>query len=151
VFRGNNEINMDAKGRMAIPTRYRDLLSSVCGGRLVATIDTEDKCLFIYPDEEWQIVEDKLRKLPTFNPTTRRYQRLLIGHAKDMELDSSGRLLIPPELRDYAGLTKRVVLVGQGLRFELWDSESWAAKRDEMLAEDLDVSAIPEEMQYLSL
>jgi MraZ protein len=151
VFRGNSEINMDAKGRMAIPTRYRDLLSAVCGGRLVATIDTEDKCLLIYPDEEWQIVEDKLRKLPTFNPTTRRYQRLLIGHAKDMELDGSGRLLIPPELRDYAGLTKKVVLVGQGLRFELWDSESWAAKRDEMLAEDLDMSAIPEEMQSLSL
>lgn len=155
VFRGNNEINMDAKGRMAIPARYRDVLSSDFDGRLVVTIDPQqiiaDRCLMVYPEARWIKTEEKLRNLSTFDPAARKYQRLFIGYARDLEMDGSGRILMPAELRDYAGLNKKVVLVGQGLRFELWDSKAWTTKRDELLAEDFDLSDISDAMQSLSL
>ncbi len=150
MFRGSSEINMDAKGRMAIPARFRDALMSQ-GGALVATIDTQDACLFIYPMPEWEKIESQIAKLPTFNPDTRRLQRLLIGHAREMELDSNGRVLMPPELRDYAQLEKKVVLVGQSHRFELWSLDNWNAKREEWLAEAAGELVIPAEMQSLSL
>lgn len=151
MFRGNNEINMDAKGRMAIPARYRDALAAGCDGQLVATIDIEDRCLFLYPLPAWQEIEAQIAKLPTFNPDTRRLQRLLIGHARELEIDSNGRVLIPPELRTYAGLDKEVVLVGQGHRFELWSTDSWAAAREQWLVEAAGGRTIPAEMQSLSL
>ena len=150
MFRGSNDVNMDAKGRMAIPARYRDVLQSLCGGSLVATIDIEDKCLFIYPLPEWEKIEEQIAALPTFNPSTRKLQRLLIGHAREMELDSNGRVLIPPELRGYAELEKKVVLVGQSHRFELWDQENWNQRRDQWL-DTAGELVIPEEMQSLSL
>lgn len=151
MFRGSNEINMDAKGRMAVPSRYRDALLAAGDGQLVATIDIEDRCLFVYPLPAWQEIEAQIARLPTFNPDTRRLQRLLIGHARELELDNSGRVLIPPELRVYAGLDKQVVLVGQGHRFELWSAEHWNARREEWLAEAAGGRAIPVEMQSLSL
>lgn len=151
MFRGSNEINMDAKGRMAVPSRYRDALLAQSGGQLVATIDIEDRCLFLYPLPAWQEIETQIARLPTFNPDTRRLQRLLIGHARELDLDGNGRVLIPPELRAYAGLEKQVVLVGQGHRFELWSTDNWNARREEWLAEAAGGRAIPAEMQSLSL
>jgi MraZ protein len=151
VFRGSNEINLDAKGRMAVPARYRDALLANGNGQLVATIDIEDRCLFLYPLPAWQDIEAQIARLPTFNPDTRRLQRLLIGHARELELDGNGRVLIPPELRAYAGLDKQVVLVGQGHRFELWSAEHWNVRREEWLAEAAGGRAIPAEMQSLSL
>ena len=151
MFRGNNEINMDAKGRMAVPARYRDALAAGCDGQLVATIDIEDRCLFLYPLPAWQEIEAQIAKLPTFNPDTRRLQRLLIGQARELEMDNSGRVLIPPELRTYAGLDKEVVLVGQGHRLELWSTDSWNARREQWLTEAAGGRAIPAEMQSLSL
>ncbi len=151
MFRGSNEINMDAKGRMAVPVRYRDALMSLCGGALVATIEIQEKCLLIYPLSKWQEIEAQIAALPTFNPETRRIQRLLIGHARELELDGNGRVLMPPELRAYAGLEKKVMLVGQSHRFELWDTERWNTRRDEWLQEAAGELVIPEEMQSLSL
>ncbi len=151
MFRGSNEINMDAKGRMAVPSRYRDALQDQSDGQLVATIDIEDRCLFLYPLPAWQEIETQIARLPTFNPDTRRLQRLLIGHARELELDGNGRVLIPPELRAYAGLEKQVVLVGQGHRFELWSTDHWNARREQWLAEAAGGRAIPAEMQSLSL
>ena len=151
MFRGSNEINMDAKGRMAVPVRYRDALMSLCGGALVATIEIQEKCLLIYPLPKWQEIETEIAALPTFNPETRRIQRLLIGHARELELDGNGRVLMPPELRAYAGLEKKVMLVGQSHRFELWDTERWNTRRDEWLQEAAGELVIPEEMQSLSL
>lgn len=151
MFRGSNEINMDAKGRMAVPSRYRDALLAQSDGQLVATIDIEDRCLFLYPLPAWQEIETQIARLPTFNPDTRRLQRLLIGHARELDLDGNGRVLIPPELRTYAGLEKQVVLVGQGHRFELWSTDNWNARREEWLAEAAGGRAIPAEMQSLSL
>ena len=151
MFRGSNEINMDAKGRMAMPARYRDVLLADCEGRLVVTIDVTDKCLLIYPLPEWEEQEDKIRALPTLNPATRRMQRLLIGHARDLELDGNGRILIPPELRTFADLEKKVTLVGQGHRFELWSLESWNHHRDIWLGEEARATEIPPEIQSFSL
>ncbi|MFA5495007.1 MAG: division/cell wall cluster transcriptional repressor MraZ [Porticoccaceae bacterium] len=151
MFRGSNPINLDAKGRMAIPARYRDELVDQCRGCLVATIDIKDKCLFIYPLPEWEKIEAQISALPTFNETTRRLQRLLIGHARELELDGSGRVLIPPELRSYAGIDKKTMLVGQGRRFELWDLDNWNGNRDVWLEEAASELAIPDEMQSLSL
>ena len=100
---------------------------------------------------EWEKIEAQIASLPTFNPTTRKLQRLLIGHARELELDGNGRVLIPPELRQHAGLEKKVMLVGQSHRFELWSLDSWNAGREDWLAETSGDLTIPEEMQSLSL
>ena len=123
MFRGINAINMDVKGRFAVPMRYRDALAvnSAC----TLTIDTEDPCLLLYPTRQWQVIENNLQQLPSFNPTTRRIQRLLIGHATDVELDNNGRLLVPGLLREHAKLNKRIVLIGQVNKFEVWDEILW--------------------------
>ena len=89
-----------------MPTRYRERIVERSNGRLIATVDRSDRCLLIYPLPEWEEIELKLRRLPTLNPVARRLQRLMIGHATDLELDSSGRILIPPSLREYAGLSR---------------------------------------------
>lgn len=151
MFRGNNEINLDTKGRLAVPARYRDSLLSQCGGALVATIDIKDKCLFIYPLPEWEQIETQIAALPTFNDTTRRLQRLLIGHARDVELDGSGRILIPPELRKHAEIDKKAMLVGQRHRFELWSLENWKVNCETWLTEAAGELSVPDAMQSLSL
>lgn len=151
MFRGSTEINLDEKGRMAIPARYRDNLVSGCDGCLVATIDIQDRCLFIYPLPEWEKVEAQIAALPTFNQSTRKLQRLLIGHARELELDKSGRILVPAGLREYAEIDKQAVLVGQSHRFELWSAENWSSNRDGWLEDAAGELVVPEEMQSLSL
>ncbi|WP_257296417.1 division/cell wall cluster transcriptional repressor MraZ [Endozoicomonas sp. YOMI1] len=151
MFRGVNAINLDAKGRLAIPARYRQVLRDRCDGALVATIDTDEPCLLIYPLDEWELIQQKIEALPSFHPMTRRIQRLLIGHATDVELDGNGRILIPPLLREYAGLEKRSILLGQGKKFELWDESCWNERRDQYLKEASESEEIPMELQSLSL
>ncbi len=151
MFRGVNPINLDGKGRLAIPARYRESITEYCGGQMVATIDTESKCLLLYPQPEWEVIEAKLDALPSFNQAARRIQRLLIGHATDLEMDAAGRLLLPAPLRDYAELDKKIVLLGQGRKFEIWSETLWNSTRDEYLLEADAGAAIPEEMQSLSL
>ena len=150
MFRGVNAINLDAKGRLAIPTRYRQGLRSRCTGCLVATIDTDEPCLLIYPVDEWDAIQTKIEALPSFHPMTRRIQRLLIGHATDLDMDGSGRILVPPLLRDYAGLGKKCILLGQGKKFELWDEDKWNQCRDDYLQE-ASSDEVPVELQSLSL
>ncbi|GAA3909407.1 division/cell wall cluster transcriptional repressor MraZ [Litoribacillus peritrichatus] len=142
---------MDGKGRMAFPTRYRERLMEQFGGNLVITIDTEERCLLIYPLSEWEVIEKKIEALPSFNRAARRIQRLLIGHATDLELDGSGRVLLPAPLREYASLDKKLMLIGQGKKFELWSEELWERCRDEYLDDDSDDDSLPEEMMNLSL
>lgn len=125
MFRGIAEINLDPKGRLAIPAKYREVLAELCRGQLVATIDIQDACLRIYPLPVWLDIEARLEALPGTNPGIRRVQRLLLGYASELELDSSGRVLLPPSLRKYAQLDKKLVLVGQGKKFELWSEENW--------------------------
>jgi len=150
LLRGLNELTIDAKGRLAIPTRYRQELTDSCGGQLVVTVD-RDHCLLVYPFPEWEIVEKKIVKLPALNSRTRQLQRLLVGHATEVEMDASGRVLVPPPLRDYAGLDKKVVLLGQGNKFELWDAQRWNDRRQEWLEGSEDEGSLPEELESLSL
>lgn len=152
MFRGINAINIDIKGRIAVPTRYRDALLAEEKGALVVTIDTEELCLLLYPVKQWQVIEENLQKLPSFNAQARRIQRLLIGHATDLELDSHGRVLLPPILRDHAQLDKKIVLIGQGNKFEIWNEALWQSKRAEWLADDeTGGDGFPDEMKTFSL
>ena len=148
MFRGINSITIDTKGRMALPSRYRELLSE----SMVVTIDTEETCLLLYPEAEWQKIEISLQKLPSFNPAARRIQRLLIGHATDVDLDAQGRILLPLELRQYAQLQKQTVLIGQGNKFEIWDEIQWQVSRQKWLEEESSHSdELPDEMKTFSL
>lgn len=152
MFRGINAITIDAKGRLAVPAKYREILGHANGGQMVVTIDTEETCLLLYPKTTWQVIEDKLQSLPSFNAAARRAQRLLIGHATDVEIDSHARLLLPPVLREYAKLDKRVVMIGQGNKFEVWDEGLWTKRRDEWLQEEtMSEEALPDEMKTISL
>jgi len=134
-FRGVSNLSLDAKGRIVLPARYRERLAESCQGLLVVTIDTDQPCLLIYPLPEWELIEEKIEALPSFNPTTRRIQRLLIGHATEAEVDANGRMLLSNPLRDYARLGKKVVLIGQGKKFELWDETLWNERMETWLAE----------------
>lgn len=152
MFRGVNGVNIDDKGRIVVPTRYRERLQHESKGCVVLTIDTEERCLLMYPLSAWEEIESKLAQLPSFNPAARRIQRLLIGHATEVDLDSHGRLLLPPLLREYAGLTKAAMLVGQGKKFELWDEQHWQQRRGQWIAEESGKdSALPDEVKSLSL
>lgn len=150
MFRGASKITLDAKGRMAMPTRYRDRLSEKSDGRLVVTVD-RDYCLLIYPMPDWEEIERKLVRLPSLNPQARRLQRLMVGYATELDLDGHGRILLPRELREFAGLDRQAILIGQGNKFELWDEERWNAKRDQWLQTEDDGVDLPAELESLSL
>lgn len=130
MFRGISSVTMDAKGRMALPARYRDAVAVANDGRIVVTIDMRESCLLLYPLAEWELVQGKLENLSNINPQARLLQRLLIGHATDLELDAAGRLLLPSMLRDFGGLKKKLVLVGQGNKIEIWSADHWQQRLD---------------------
>ncbi len=142
MFRGATKVTLDAKGRLAIPTRYRERIQARCEGQLVTTVD-RDYCLLIYPFPEWEEIERKLMRLPTLDQKARRLQRLMVGHATEVEMDGHGRILLSRELREFAGLDRQAVLIGQGNRFELWDENRWNETRDGWLNDggDADLSA----------
>lgn len=151
MFRGANAISLDAKGRLAMPSRYRDELVARCAGQLIVTIDAIDPCLCVYPLAEWELIEAKLRELPSLREESRRLQRLLIGNAVDIELDGNGRFLVPPRLREYARLDKHAMLVGQLNKFQLWDEAAWSAVADADLAAIKQSGSLPEELRDLIL
>jgi MraZ protein len=130
VFRGVAQLNLDSKGRLAVPSRFRDALAARCDGNLVITADA-DRCLLVYPLPDWEPIEQKLMALSSFNVQIRELQRRLVGYAEDVVMDATGRILVPPALREYAQLDKSVVLVGQGAKFELWNKESWEQRMDQ--------------------
>jgi division/cell wall cluster transcriptional repressor MraZ len=139
MFRGATLVNLDSKGRLSVPTRYRDELNENASGQMVCTIDINHSCLLLYPLPEWEIIEQKLSRLSSMNPQERRVQRLLLGHASECQMDSAGRLLIAPILRQHAGLTKEVMLVGQFNKFEQWDETTWYQQvKDDIDAEQSD-------------
>ena len=121
-----------------------------CQSQLIVTIDTDQPCLLIYPLPEWELIEEKIEALPSFNPTTRRIQRLLIGHATEVEVDANGRMLLSNPLRDYAQLGKKVVLIGQGKKFELWDELLWNERMESWL-EDAGSEEMPTALAELTL
>jgi mraZ protein len=135
VFRGIHQISVDAKGRMSLPARLRDELVDEDDNHVVITIDPSSRCLLLYPLDEWEQIQEKLDRLPSFQPQARRLQRLLVGHATDLEIDKAGRVLLPAPLRDFAKLEKKVTLLGQGKKIEIWSLEEWESQRDEYLSE----------------
>lgn len=149
MFRGATKLTLDDKGRLVIPTRYREQIRERCEGRLVVTVD-RDPCLLIYPLPDWEQIERKLMALPTLHPQVRKLQRVMVGHATDLELDGHGRMLLPPELREFAGLGRHAMLIGQGNRFELWDEARWNERRDVWLKSE-DGTGLPAELDSLSL
>lgn len=118
-----------------MPAKYRDAIAESAAGQIVITVDHMDKCLLVYPMDHWEKVERTLMGLPNMNRRVRNMQRLILGHAAELELDGQGRILLPAPLREYAGLGKKAVLVGQATKFELWDADIWAAARDSWLEE----------------
>ena len=124
VFQGANQINLDAKGRMAVPTRARDPLTQGGTIKLVLTAHP-DSCLLLYPAPAWEPIRAQVMSFPSLDKQASLWKRLLVGFAQDVEPDSAGRLLIPPELRDFAHITRQVMFVGQGSHFEIWDLEAW--------------------------
>lgn len=146
VFLGSYAINLDAKGRLAIPAKVRDELAAVCGGKVVVTAHTEERCLLVYPEQQWQDLQPRIEALPNINRKARLMQRLLLGYATPLEMDSNGRVLLPATLREYAGLDKKLMLVGQGKKLELWSEESWQSWINEAGGDEL-----PEEVLALVL
>jgi MraZ protein len=150
MFRGAAKVTLDDKGRMVIPNRYREQIAERAQGQLVVTVD-RDQCLLLYPLPDWEQIERKLMSLPSLHPRSRRLQRLMVGHATDLTLDGHGRLLLPAELRAFAGLERLAMLIGQGNRFELWDETRWTTRRDFWLASEEAVTDLPSELDSLSL
>ena len=151
MFRGINSVNLDAKGRIALPSRYRDQLLKSCAGLLVVTIDINHRCLLLYPKPEWELIERKIESLPSLDANSERVKHLLIGHANDLELDNSGRVLLPQELRLYAALEKHVCLIGQGKKLEIWEQEAWNRQREKWLTENAIDGDLPEMLKTLVL
>lgn len=150
MFQGINDLNLDAKGRMSLPARYRDSIQASCDGSLVVTVDV-DHCLLIYPATEWQVIQKNLMALPSIQKQARRLQRLMLGHATECEVDGNHRILVPPPLRKFAGISKHAVLIGQGNKFELWDQETWEKMRERWIKEENKLSDISEALENFSI
>jgi MraZ protein len=129
VFQGASELSLDAKGRIAVPTKYRDALQS---GKVVLTAHP-DRCLLLYTRTAFEPIAAKISQLSSFNEQARWWQRLLVGYAEELELDGSGRILLSPALRKFADLKSKLMLVGQGSHFEIWDVKTWDQKLDEAM------------------
>ena len=148
VFRGATKVTLDAKGRMAIPTRYRDRIAARCEGQIIITVD-KDHCLLVYPLPDWEELERKLVRLPSMNKVARRIVRIMVGYATEVDMDANGRILVSRELRDFSSLEKNAILIGQGNKFELWDEATWNEKRDAWLSEE-DDGELPAELESIS-
>ena len=141
MFKGIHNINLDAKGRLTIPTKYRNTINDQSNGNMVVTIDSEEKCLLLYPATVFSNIEKRINDLPSFTKNHRRIQRLIIGHAEDLELDSSGRILLSKPLRAVSEMSKKVTLIGQGDKFEIWSDDIWSNRVNKWRSEETDESS----------
>jgi len=130
VFQGASAINLDAKGRMSIPAKHRDALAVQYEGRLTLT-KHPDGCLLFFPRPVWEQHREKIASWPM---SARAWQRIFLGNACDVEMDSAGRILISPELRAAVGLTKDVMLIGMGSHFEIWDAAKLNENEEQAVA-----------------
>ena len=137
---------------MALPTRYREELHERCGSSMVVTVNnTSDHCLWMYPLDEWEQVERKINNLSSFNPQHVRLKRFFVGYAADVDMDKTGRVLLPPSLREFARIEKEVVFIGQGNKFEIWSAKDWEASQDSWLNQAGVDEAPSPEMEVLQL
>jgi|SRR5262245_3435075 len=123
MFRGRFENTIDSKGRISVPSKFREVLSSHYDERLIVT--NFDACLWAYPYREWQAIEEKVSALPQFKAEVRALQRVFISAASECPMDKQGRILIPPPLREYAGIEREVIFVGMVKRIEIWAKGRW--------------------------
>ncbi|MEO7775212.1 MAG: division/cell wall cluster transcriptional repressor MraZ [Steroidobacteraceae bacterium] len=151
MFRGATKVTLDDKGRVVIPTHQRERLKSRGEGQVVVTTDHRDACLLIYGLPDWEPIQKQIMEMNALQPQARRLQRLMVGHATDIQLDGSGRLLLSAELREYAGITRAGMLLGQGTHLELWDEARWYERRDEWLKREQDADAPVAAPESLSL
>lgn len=147
MFQGTYNLTLDDKGRIALPTGQRELLSAFCGGAISVMNNPLDAgCLWIYPRPEWERVRQELMSLNSFEPAHRILQRQMLGSSVDLDPDNNGRVLLPPTLRDHAGLGKRCVLVGLGMKYELWNDEAYRA-----ISAPLDAALLTNEIRGLRI
>ncbi|MCB1786237.1 MAG: division/cell wall cluster transcriptional repressor MraZ [Chromatiaceae bacterium] len=154
MFLGVSTLNLDAKGRLAVPAKYRDALAQCCASRVVVTVNPDDKerCLLLYPENEWFEVARELSRRDSMHPMIRAMQRLMVGYASEHELDAQGRILLSAEQREFAGLGKKVALVGQANKIEIWDADVWSGNREQWLTAVAPGSnGLPEELKGFRL
>lgn len=152
MFRGAQTVNLDSKGRIAIPTRYRPEILELHQGQMVCTVDIRQPCLLLYPLKEWEVIEQKLLGLSNFDPKQRSLQRVMLGYATECEIDSAGRILLSHPLRQHAKLEKNIMLVGQLNKFEIWSEAEWQAQiEQDMALGSSDEFSLSEELKMLSL
>ena len=152
MLRGATELSLDAKGRMALPAPERERIRVVYGsGEMILTINFQERCLWLYPLEEWDRIEKTLTSLSSLNKNIVRMKRLLLGHAKDCSLDGQGRIALPPFLREYASLGKKIVLMGQGNKYEIWDAETFNRLRDSWIEEQVAMEDMGDSAPDISL
>lgn len=135
MFRGASAITLDSKNRITVPTRYREELFADCQGKMICTVDIQHPCLLLYPLPEWEEIELKLCNLSSMNPQERLLQQVLLGNATDCEMDKNGRLLLSGPLRQYAGLEKSLMLVGQLKKFEIWNESAWQTQMQQGISQ----------------
>jgi MraZ protein len=148
MFRGATLLSMDAKYRLAVPAKHRDALLTQSAGNLILTAHPH-RCLLLYPQPAWAPIEAKINGLSSFNLQTSAYQRMMVGQAEDLVLDSAGRLLVSPVLRSFAKLDKDVMFVGQGSHFELWNLDAWHQQLETLMSGDN--TEMPAELEGFSL
>lgn len=134
-----------------MPARFREAVQLGADGKIVITIDMREKCLLLYPLPEWEVVQRKLESLANVGSRARLLQRLLIGHATDLELDAQGRILLPAMLREFGNLEKKLVLVGQGNKLEIWSADHWQERMQSWLAADAELADDGDEFTGLSV
>jgi MraZ protein len=148
VFQGITSVTVDGKGRLAIPTRFRDGIADRGGNTVIVTAHQYDGCLVLYPLPDWEDIARRVAALPDASPDVRNIKRRFVGQASELDIDSAGRVLLPQMLRAFARIEKGAVMLGQGHRLELWSEEQWAA--NEKINATLDASALPDAVQQLS-
>jgi MraZ protein len=151
LFRGEHPINLDAKGRMAMPARVRRVIEDHCQGEMVVTSDADRKFLVVYPLNEYEVIERKVAALSSFHPANIKLKNTFIGYAHEVNLDSSGRILVPQSLRSLVKLEKKVILRGQANKLELWNEDDWHKSMNDLLDQHFEVEELPDELKNLSL
>lgn len=151
MFRGAQQVTMDTKGRIMLPARLRQILDAHGNQQLVVTIDVMEQCLLAYPVKAWESIESALLALPNLDPQTRQIQRLILGHATELAPDAQGRILIPGLLNEYAKLSKNVILLGQGNKFELWDAGHWHKRSQDWLKSGVQLDDLSDVLKGVSL
>lgn len=147
MFQGATGLNLDAKGRLAVPTKHRDPLQEGVDKKLVLTAHPHG-CLLLYPASAWEPIRNRINEFPSFDPQLSLWKRLLVGYAENLELDSAGRLLISPMLRKFASLEKQIMFVGQGSHFEIWSDANWQAQLDQI---ETDPGKLPPSLESFAL